>query len=107
MIKMLNELISESINYLTIMKQRTAAQQYIVNEIKITSKVHKQINTGPSDVARCEIRTKRTALLRISVPSYPDGPSELTDILGSGFSYCPVSQVTCQGVDNCGGLVNP
>lgn len=60
-----------------------------------------------TDVARCEIRTKRTALLRISVPSYPDGPSELTDILGSGFSYCPVSQVTCQGVDNCGGLVNP
>lgn len=42
---MSNKLISESINHLTIMKQRTAAQQYIANEIKIISKVHEQINT--------------------------------------------------------------
>lgn len=46
---------------------------------------------GPSDVARCEIRPKRTALLLIPVPNYPDGPSELTGIFGSGLSYCPVS----------------
>ena len=42
---MSNKLVSESINHLTITEQRTAAQQYIINEVKITSKVHKQINT--------------------------------------------------------------
>lgn len=46
---------------------------------------------GPSDVARYKIRPKRTALLLIPVPNYSDGPSELTGILSSGFSYCPVS----------------
>lgn len=46
---------------------------------------------GPSDVTCCEIRPKQTALLLISVPNYLDSPLELTGILGSGFSYCPVS----------------